>query len=1267
MTLHDKDFPKIWGKFHALEGLIDPEVNHKNLAKLIAKYREDISEVLNLNEAEWSDDENDLKTLIDRLNDKRDHILKPDLWKSGPKHIDFSDEHNTDIINFWEKIIGSWWNHAAIDWSGLASVAESNTLKTKIKDTLGNIQFLHDDWNWNPKSWKLFWWTTENMADFSKTAWYKRIQKVLQVDEPLVNPTGESIETVVNAFVDSVSKTWGNPFLIYGKKLNDLDERKTSIRIAWYLYMAYKIIEKNCLTVDLRQEIEKVINEQIIPFEIPKIKWLHNAKVELEDLEPEYETLKDLNAHPIKELPLWTKNLSTSVQTFQEDLTGKYEQWVATWLQEYKLWENPADWQKKTKIHDAWWTTYTALFIDRMWNTGDLSSPLNHTKSVDFYIVNWANKAKIGNITLSNLTWNAKIKIDIDDEASINKSFSDAWMPLPTWPLDIELPLKWIRHLSTKRRVSVAKLVKFALAPWGWGWGGWWGGGWATVDVLASISNVTEVSREEAERVAEEQLRKRYEDLPRYSPDRVNLFLRRDYIKERYVRKIMDSEKWLSRKDRDINATDRQQLQKSQDTLFDDEITTVDIETKCKNTYTEIDKLCKSYMWTPPAYISSMTDEQFKNDFKNNIIDHDPPLDKPSILKYLWRQRSLTYSSNILFRMKMFVAHQRMVNNISTYIAWWHTDPEIDAYCRAEIKNYMNSYNDLPSFLSTIWTTLDDPNFVTRIKANAVAISNIAAQTMKLKINIIKKWSAAYKIKQKRWFKASVWNFYEAWPGAIRKEWPTRLVETIWWTRWIVDTWLMIWAWLAWGIFFWPAGTAIATGSAVWLRTLFSKYSHYTKEHEWQMKNEAVDLANYEAERARLQSIVWGKKWYQTTKRLRWKDKYDARHWFRYVRTTHWMSAHTNTLASEIEAKANKDSVLTPTEKDELEKLVAEWFARLRYYKETWQNFLWSDNVDKAEEDYKNLYSKLISWAKRLWRMDGANPNKMDKATIEWHPNYGATMNKLESWYKEAKSRFENMRRWLWYWWAIITGWVAWWLSYLTTRWRFWKETVWAGDEHNFVIPGSESSGSPMSNIEAGGGTNSLHDVFKSAMSANPNASWYDLIVSPEVDSKPIALGSSSHTYSTLSAKISSIRATIPPTDTKTLNAFDKAMELHSTMPPRYKRSALEKAIAYAGNNWADIGNQYLFWERFAETVKDTLLARSSAGTTGVPVDKILFWKTAANAVASVSWSAWSLTERSMNWVLRIKSTALWVWVPLSRNTFKRHEWNVKPTSSSSP
>ena len=70
----------------------------------------------------------------------------------------------------------------------------------------------------------------------------------------------------------------------------------------------------------------------------------------------------------------------------------------------------------------------------------------------------------------------------------------------------------------------------------------------------------------------------------------------------------------------------------------------------------------------------------------------------------------------------MFVSHQKMVNNISSYLTATppHSDAEIEAYCRTEIKTFMDSYNELPRFLND-------------------ALTNIAAQTMKLKMQIMQK------------------------------------------------------------------------------------------------------------------------------------------------------------------------------------------------------------------------------------------------------------------------------------------------------------------------------------------------------------------------------------------------------------------------------------------------------------------------------------------------------------------------------------------------
>jgi hypothetical protein len=56
---------------------------------------------------------------------------------------------------------------------------------------------------------------------------------------------------------------------------------------------------------------------------------------------------------------------------------------------------------------------------------------------------------------------------------------------------------------------------------------------------VATISNTTQINRAVAQREADETLRDRWTKLPWYSPDRVNLFMRRKFIKDKLVRKNM--------------------------------------------------------------------------------------------------------------------------------------------------------------------------------------------------------------------------------------------------------------------------------------------------------------------------------------------------------------------------------------------------------------------------------------------------------------------------------------------------------------------------------------------------------------------------------------------------------------------------------------------------------------------------------------------------------------------------------------------------------
>lgn len=1226
--------------FDAITSEINSKTTMKEIENVIEWKRQEIFDILSVSRIDCKEPEfkKSLEEMHKALDDKKT-ALETQLWEVTPG-LNLLKDDNSDLVKYCKIILPT---------TPITGTPDA-TLAKECGDLLSYLQDVYTKWRWKKE---VLFSGKKNPAD-------KKFADLLLPDtfKEIMESTDEAtLQTKIDEFVTKTFSPTDNSFGITKSKLytSPVEQGKVAARIAIFLHCMQKALNEWKLDTTKITELKSIL-KKLEEEQIPKIRSIYNLKKEKDAVDAELATLVDLEKNDNADIE-WT-DTTTNI-----DLTDSFEGKSTDKAKKIDFY-NLSKKDIKINISGTEYTEDDIVLKDSWWEKAELNIDAGSPSGdFDLYVkISWI-EVKIWKINIDYTAGTKGSFILIQDPDAITNLTTALWTEI-SWDVDLSIPVMAVKKVRPVRgtwQISLTRKIVAKIKKWG---------GfvpiitWGSVDVEASISNVTEISREEAERVAEEQLRERYEDLPWYSPDRINLFFRRDYIKEKYVRKIMKDGKWFSWNDRDINATERQQLQKSQDKIFDDDIQTIDIQTKCPNTYTQLDNLCRSFIWTPPTFTSAMTPPEFQKKFAD-IINFDPPYDKPGILEVIWKERALTYSSNILIRLNMFVDHQRLVTGITNDIATITDDTLLEKSVRDRIKKYMDSYNDLPRFLEATGIKLEDANFWTNVRAANAALIDIQAQTMKLKMNVIKEWSAAYKIKQKKWLIANTWDVIDngLFFRKAKKNMPLWLLETLWWTGWIVRTWWIIAATTVWWLLFWPLWATITSASTVWLRTLFSKYSHYTKEYEWQMKNEAVDLANYEAERSRLQAAVWWKKWYNTN-RLWWKDRKDARHRNRYVRTTHGRSAHTINLANSIKSITNQNTALNPAQEWQLKKLVAEWYARLKYYKTTWQNFLWSDDVKYAEEDYRYLYAKLIAWAKRLWWMDATNPNKIDEAQITSDPNYDATMNVLESWYEEAISRFKGKRAALWIWNAAVTWAIAWWVSYLSTK--IWWKKFWKWDEHNFVNPWDSSPTDPIVNVEKWWWSSSLQDVYASGMSANPGARWYKLIVSPEVDAIPTWLGTK-HTLTNLQDYINDVRAMIPASDTKTLEAFDKATALHSPLPPRYKRSALEKAIAYASNNWADVWNQYLFGERFVANIESGLNARTAAGTTGVPIDNIVFWRKAATVVSSTPWSAWSLTERSMNWVIKIKTWGPGVWVPISRNTFKRHEWKVKPGSTAHP
>jgi len=112
-------------------------------------------------------------------------------------------------------------------------------------------------------------------------------------------------------------------------------------------------------------------------------------------------------------------------------------------------------------------------------------------------------------------------------------------------------------------------------------------------------------------------------------------------------------------------------------------------------------------------------------------------------------------SSNITEKLNGFRDHQAMAWNIADHITRnpIESDTSFNAFSRREIVNYFNIHKKNPEFLKTLNIKLDDQNAMKelrRLQAHQGALTQIAAQTMRLKVQILVKGEEAYDVKQER-------------------------------------------------------------------------------------------------------------------------------------------------------------------------------------------------------------------------------------------------------------------------------------------------------------------------------------------------------------------------------------------------------------------------------------------------------------------------------------------------------------------------------------
>jgi hypothetical protein len=103
-----------------------------------------------------------------------------------------------------------------------------------------------------------------------------------------------------------------------------------------------------------------------------------------------------------------------------------------------------------------------------------------------------------------------------------------------------------------------------------------------------------------------------------------------------------------------------------------------------------------------------------------------------------------------MMQAKQFQAHQFMVSSILNHIAANPTesDTAFDAWCRTEIENYINTYDDIPDFLHQMKLSLDKIDDIKTLKKNDAALAAIQAQSLKYRLQILDGGDEAYNVKK---------------------------------------------------------------------------------------------------------------------------------------------------------------------------------------------------------------------------------------------------------------------------------------------------------------------------------------------------------------------------------------------------------------------------------------------------------------------------------------------------------------------------------------
>jgi len=461
-------------------------------------------------------------------------------------------------------------------------------------------------------------------------------------------------------------------------------------------------------------------------------------------------------------------------------------------------------------------------------------------------------------------------------------------------------------------------------------------------------------------------------------------------MKDHYTGKFMKMKWGMQRDENLVKWADRHEME--EENKFNEAITNVGNidQENYPRTYAALDALAKQLTGDantlPDSRKQGISDKLFQQQFTTIIRKNldtnkpataiEPPTRKP--LAQIIKDNDIQQmSSNITEKLNAFRDHQKMADTIANRLLNNPTesDTSFNAFSRGEIVKYFNTYKKNPEFLKKLNIKLDDTTAMQelrRLQAHNWALTQIAAQTMRLKVQILSKGEEAYEIKQEEWVMTKIGNRLDKPISDTSRlgKWMEKhpFAKNAFWTlRGITKLGAMITP----AILLAPLGPlAVAwwAGGMAFTKTLFKKYAHYNKEHIGYQRNQATNLLENTKERERLMNLCTNM---NPAKRFMLyyfglgKKARDIRQFRDYVMTTHDQLKNSETLGKKIEWLLKK-SQLSTQEQQQLEQYISAWLARLDHHKKTGQNFLGSKNKTVAEKEYQNIYRLVLTWSMRL-------------------------------------------------------------------------------------------------------------------------------------------------------------------------------------------------------------------------------------------------------------------------------------------------------------